>query len=250
MKLFVLASFVCCFGRLAQAQLRQVGGKDVSVRQYPFVAAIAYERQLNIGNGAIITPSWIITSASAVSTLPDGSYDVALGTSDFYSVANWYQVQQIFRHPEFVGWDYNIALIQIRGRIVFSDTIQPITIGSSFPDAIEATMLSYGKNEHETTHLRSATYTLISDNVDCVRLLDEYRAKEVIWQQHGFCLIPPPGTEQGQWFNDAGAPLVTNGQLYAVFAFAEHEGGTNEGSVATRVASFAGWIQTTMFKNS
>uniref|UniRef100_A0A182M0K1 Peptidase S1 domain-containing protein n=1 Tax=Anopheles culicifacies TaxID=139723 RepID=A0A182M0K1_9DIPT len=244
MKLCLIVASLCCF-TIVRAQIRQVGAKDVSVQQYPFIAVISYARQL-IGNGALIAPKWILTSASAVYSYPDSEYNVALGASDFYGSGKWYKVGQIFRHPEFVGWDYNIAMVLIRGKVQYTDTIQPIAIGTSFPETIEVTMLSYGQNEHNTTHLRGATYTLISDNTDCIRLLDEYMAKEMIWNRNGFCMIPPPGTIQGQWFNDAGAPMVAQGQLYAVFAFAEHEGGLNEGSVATRVASFHGWIQTIM----
>ncbi|XP_041773533.1 trypsin-1-like [Anopheles merus] len=239
-----------CLAALAKGQRRQIGGTDVSIVQYPFVVGILLQRTIIIGNGAILAPSWVLTSASAVFNTPDSEYSIATGSEDLFTPAAQYQVQRIFRHPEFVGWDYNVALVKVSGKIVFGDTVQPIAIATTEPETVnDATMLSYGKNEDGTAHLRSATYTLISDNDDCVRLLQEYQAKEVIWQHHGFCLIPPPGTQQGQWFNDAGAPLVADGQLYAVFAFAENEGGTNEGSVATRLTSFAGWIQSIMFSN-
>ncbi|XP_053664030.1 collagenase-like [Anopheles marshallii] len=247
MKLLLTVIAVCCV-TIVQPLTRQVGGKDVSVRQYPFMAAIAYARQL-IGNGAIITPKWILTSASAVYLSPPSEYNIVLGATDFYGHAKWFEVWNIFKHPEFVGWDNNIAMVLIRGHVQYSDTIQPIDIGMLWPETIEVTMLSYGRNEDDTTHLRGATYTLISDNIECVSLLKEYMAKEIIWQQHGFCLIPPPGTQQGQWFNDAGAPIVAHGKLYAVFAFTEHEGGVNEGSVAMRVASYLGFIQSVMFRN-
>uniref|UniRef100_A0A182QD79 Peptidase S1 domain-containing protein n=1 Tax=Anopheles farauti TaxID=69004 RepID=A0A182QD79_9DIPT len=229
--------------------MRQVGATDVSVRQYPFMAALTYIRQL-VGNGAIIAPRWILTSASAVYATPDSEYDVAVGVDDLDDRnGRWYQVQRIFRHPEFVGWDDNIALVLVRANIESTDTIQPITLGPAVPDTIEVKMLSYGKNNQDTTHLQEATYTLISDNVDCLRLLDESAAKDVILQKHGFCLIPPPGTEQGQWYNDAGAPMVADGMLYALFAFSENEGGLNVGAVATRITSFVGWIESIMANN-
>uniref|UniRef100_A0A182NJK4 Peptidase S1 domain-containing protein n=1 Tax=Anopheles dirus TaxID=7168 RepID=A0A182NJK4_9DIPT len=240
MKLILLAIFAS-LGAPSEAQLRQVGASDVSVRQYPFVAALTYTRQL-AGNGAIIASRWVLTSASAVYATPDSEYDVAVGVDHLDARdGKWYQ---------FVGWDYNVALVLVRGDIQTGDTIQPIGLGTSVPETLEVKMVSYGKNNEGTTHLQEATYTLISDNVDCVGLLDEPVAKEVIWQKHGFCLIPPPGTEQGQWYNDAGAPMVASGELYALFAFSENEGGTNVGSVATRVSSFAGWIESTMANNN
>uniref|UniRef100_A0A182PPE6 Peptidase S1 domain-containing protein n=1 Tax=Anopheles epiroticus TaxID=199890 RepID=A0A182PPE6_9DIPT len=215
---------------------------DANIQEYPFVAAIAYAKQLK-GNGAILSRDWILTSGGAVALLPDGEYDVLAGSNDFNKPAQWIRVWRILRHPEYVGWDYDIALVQAHGGIEFSQTVQPININPTFPETVDVTMLSYGANEHGTATLRKAPYTLISDNIDCIRLLREYKSKQIIWQRHGFCLIPPPGTERAQWSNDTGAPLVVGDQLFALFAYAEYEGVINGGSVAIRVTSFTDWIE-------
>ncbi|XP_035917172.1 chymotrypsin-1-like [Anopheles stephensi] len=233
-----------CIACTVLAQRRQIGGRDTSIRQYPFMAAVAFARQL-VGNGAIIAPRWILTSASAVYAPQDALFDVQVGADSFMGSGSWYEVLQIYRHPEFVGWDYNIALIHLKGPIKYSDTVQPIGLATTDTDYIDATMLSYGINEQETQHLREAAYTLSADD-ECVAFLTDWLAKEMITQHRGYCVRPFRGAQQGQWFNDAGAPVVANNLLYGVFAFAEDEGGINEGSVATRVISFADWIQRTM----
>uniref|UniRef100_A0A182S7I9 Peptidase S1 domain-containing protein n=1 Tax=Anopheles maculatus TaxID=74869 RepID=A0A182S7I9_9DIPT len=239
----VLFSLICLFCSVT-AQNRQIGGTDVSIGQYPFMAAIAFARKL-VGNGAIIMQRWILTSASAVYAPQDALFDVQVGADTFMGSGSWYEVLSIYRHPEFVGWDYNIALIHLKGPITYSDTVQPIALTTTDTDYIDVTMISYGINEQDTQHLRKAEYTLSADD-ECVAFLTDSLAKEMVTQHRGYCVRSFRGLQQGQWFNDAGAPLVANSLLYGLFAFAEDEGGINEGSVAVRVINFADWIHSTM----
>uniref|UniRef100_A0A182K3Q5 Peptidase S1 domain-containing protein n=1 Tax=Anopheles christyi TaxID=43041 RepID=A0A182K3Q5_9DIPT len=246
MKLTLVLLFVIAIQHSGpvQAQTRQIGGKDASIQQYPFMAAIAFARRL-VGNGAIIAPRWILTSASAVYAPQDALFDVQVGADTFMGTGDWYEVLAIHKHPEFIGWDYNIALIHLKGPIQYSDTVKPIDLADTVVDQLEVTMLSYGNNEDSTQHLREATYTL-STNDECVSFLTDGLAQSMVIEQRGFCVRPVPGTEQGQWFNDAGAPIVASGKLYGLFAFSEDEGGVNEGSVGTRVTSFLDWIHSKM----
>uniref|UniRef100_A0A182ME38 Peptidase S1 domain-containing protein n=1 Tax=Anopheles culicifacies TaxID=139723 RepID=A0A182ME38_9DIPT len=227
-----------------QAQERQIGGKDASTLSYPFMVAIAAARKL-VGNGAIIESRWVLTTASALQFTQDALYDVQVGADTFNGAGYWYEILRIYRHPEYIGWDHNIALIKLKGHIKYTDTVQPIDLAVEDKDSLEAIMVSYGFNEDGTSHLREATYTLTADD-DCVNFLREDVAKQMIIDQQGYCVFPLPGNTQGQWYNDAGAPLVANEQLHGLFAFAEHEGGANHGSVATRVFKFTTWIQNTI----
>ncbi|XP_050075417.1 trypsin-4-like [Anopheles maculipalpis] len=248
MKLLSVLFALICICSSVSAQVRQLGGADASVRQYPFMAGVAFARKL-VGNGAIIAPRWVLTSASAVYAPQDILFDVQVGADSFLGTGSWYEVLQIYRHPEFVGWDYNIALIHLKGPITYTDTVQPIALATTDRDYLEVIMVSYGTNEEDTQHLREAAYTISADD-ECVAFLTDGLAKEMVIQHRGYCLLPYRGAQQGQWFNDAGAPVVANNQLYGVFAFSEDEGGINEGSVVTRVISFADWIQSTMVAHS
>ncbi|XP_049292490.1 trypsin-7-like [Anopheles funestus] len=235
----VFLALICIYySRSAEAQVRHIGGRDVPVIQYPFMAAISYANQ-HVGNGAIINSKWILTSASAVFFVEEALYYVKVGADSFTSQGFWYEVFHIYRHPEFVGWDYNIALIHLKGNIKYSQTVKPISLPVTDPDFINAKLLSYGQNEHGTRHLREADYTLTADD-RCVNFLTDSSARQMIIDQQGYCLF---GTDQGQFYSDAGAPVVANEQLYGLFAFAEHHGGINDGSVATRVFRFVTWIQ-------
>uniref|UniRef100_A0A182PPE5 Peptidase S1 domain-containing protein n=1 Tax=Anopheles epiroticus TaxID=199890 RepID=A0A182PPE5_9DIPT len=246
----LLLFLVIALQQLDQAvgQLRQIGGRDVPILEYPFMAAIAFQKQL-AGNGAIIGPRWVITSASAVFAPTDSLFDVQVGADSFSGPGSWYEVRAIFKHPEFIGWDHNIALIHLKGPIKYSDTVQPIELADVFIEQFQVTMLSYGINENDSRHLREALYDASSNN-ECVQFLTDGLAKQMVMDQRGFCVRALPGTQQGQWYNDAGAPIVAYGKLHGVFAFAETEGGINQGAVGTRIYAFLDWIRATMAKHN
>uniref|UniRef100_A0A182K3Q6 Peptidase S1 domain-containing protein n=1 Tax=Anopheles christyi TaxID=43041 RepID=A0A182K3Q6_9DIPT len=246
MKLTLVLLFVTtvqCLGS-AEAKRLEIGGKDTGILLYPFMAAIELAKKL-IGNGAIIAQRYVLTSASAVLEPHYSLYKVQVGADTFQGTGDWYEVLTIYKHPEFIGWDYNIALIHLKDRIAFGDTVQSIPIADTFTNNLEVLMLSYGTNEDNTMHLREAICT-ISTGEDCVKFLTGGLSKDIVLQGHGFCVHGTPGTEQGQWPTDAGAPIVAAGKLYGVFAFTEDEGRVNVGSVGTSVSSFLEWIYETM----
>ncbi|XP_053674466.1 serine protease SP24D-like [Anopheles nili] len=248
-KLVLLVAIFGLLVGLASTQSRQIGGKDVIVQDYPFVVAITYLREL-CGNGAIIQKRWIVSSASSFYNRPFSQYDVAVATDDFRGDATWHEVLNIYIHPEWVGFEHNIGLVKLVTEVSYSVAVQPISIATNdWSRPLDVTMLSYGKNEAGSTHLRAATYTLKTDQT-CLQLLQDYNSRDVITLGHGYCLIPPAGTERGQYVNDAGAPVVKDNQLYGLFAFSENSGGVNDVSVATRVTFFTDWIESSIARYS
>uniref|UniRef100_A0A182UXN0 Peptidase S1 domain-containing protein n=1 Tax=Anopheles merus TaxID=30066 RepID=A0A182UXN0_ANOME len=203
-----------------EAKRLQIGGKDTGICLYPYMAAIEFAQKL-VGNGAIVAQRYILTSASAVAKPHDSLYKVQLGADAFKGPGDLYEVHTIYKHPQYIGWDYNIALVHLKERIRYSDSVQPCCWFRTAPMSTKGTM-----------HLRDAIYTTSTD-AECVDSLTKGLSKEIIIQEHGFCVRSPPGAEQGQWADDAGAPIVADGKLYGVFAFSEQEGKTNVGSIAS-----------------
>uniref|UniRef100_A0A182I2C3 Uncharacterized protein n=1 Tax=Anopheles arabiensis TaxID=7173 RepID=A0A182I2C3_ANOAR len=214
-----------------QAKRLQIGGIDTGIFLYPYMAAIEFAQKL-VGNGAIIAQRYILTSASAVAEPHDSLYKVQLGAD-------------VFKGPGDLYEDCNIALLHLKEPIRYSDSVQPAIIADTFVNNLQVLLVSYGTNEEGTMHLREAIYTASTD-AECVDSLTKGLSKEIIIQEHGFCVRSPPGAEQGQWADDAGAPIVADGKLYGVFAFSEQEGKTNVGSIGTRVSAFLEWIYETM----
>uniref|UniRef100_A0A182JLG0 Uncharacterized protein n=1 Tax=Anopheles atroparvus TaxID=41427 RepID=A0A182JLG0_ANOAO len=149
MQLTIVFLLACChFFGPALSQKRQYGGYDVNIRQYPFVVAISLGGQTT-GSGAIIAPRWILSSASAFLVPYHDSYKVNVG-ADAVGGGQWYQGQMVYQHPEWEGFQDNIALLKTNRKIKFGPTAQPIKLFESNPDGIDnALMLSYGENEQE-----------------------------------------------------------------------------------------------------
>uniref|UniRef100_A0AAG5D248 Peptidase S1 domain-containing protein n=1 Tax=Anopheles atroparvus TaxID=41427 RepID=A0AAG5D248_ANOAO len=247
MQLTIVFLLACChFFGPALSQKRQYGGYDVNIRQYPFVVAISLGGQTT-GSGAIIAPRWILSSASAFLVPYHDSYKVNVG-ADAVGGGQWYQGQMVYQHPEWEGFQDNIALLKTNRKIKFGPTAQPIKLFESNPDGIDnALMLSYGENEQGTRHLRAATYSLTS-GPGCLASLPNNDGDEVIKRNQGYCQNAPDGTK-GQWYDDTGAPIVINDspRLVAIHAFrVDNDTHYNKVSIAMRVSIYKDFIVNTM----
>ncbi|EDO63736.1 AGAP005790-PA [Anopheles gambiae str. PEST] len=222
----------------------QNGVAEASIYQYQFVVAVTYGRQLH-GNGVILSKRWILSSASTFYTYPFTEYTVAVGAEDYQDQATWYEVEHGYKHPKYIGSDYNIAVVLIRGSIEYTSRVQPIHLPTSNPDGVEAaTMLSFGRgSEEHQSHLREAKLVLTTDQ-SCIDQQADFQAKQYIWDGVGYCAQPEPGTTNDLWHIATGAPIVADRVLYAVFA--KHEASDHKGQeVATRIWHFKDWITTT-----
>ncbi|XP_041769694.1 trypsin-7-like [Anopheles merus] len=222
----------------------QSGVAEASIYQYQFVVAITYARQLH-GNGVILSKRWILSSASTFYRYSFTEYTVAVGAEDYQNEATWYEVEHGYKHPKYIGSDYNIAVVLIRGSIEYSSRVQPIHLPASNPDGVAAaTMLSFGGSDERQAHLRQVKLVLTTDQ-SCIDQQADFRAKQYIWDGVGYCALPEPDrTTNDLWHTATGAPIVADRVLYAVFA--KHEAGDHRGQeVATRIWHFKDWITTT-----
>ncbi|XP_053674464.1 tryptase-like [Anopheles nili] len=197
------------YASIKQVQLQTPTADITTTKKYPFVAAVSWNRHL-LGNGAIIAPQWVLTTASVCHVGDVLLYDVAVGEDDFVYRKRDIPVDQVIRHPEYDELDNNIALVKVRGTIEYKETVQPIALAASMPKEIDVTMVTYGKNVVTVTELRDLTCTL------SVKCEDEFKDEDVlkmIGQEHGYCVIAKPGRKLGFWFSDDGAPLVADVSL-------------------------------------
>ncbi|XP_058065895.1 trypsin-7-like [Anopheles bellator] len=240
---FVLAVTCAIVGEV-HAQQRMIGGKDTNIKDYPFMAHFTYFGD-PVGNGAVLSDTWVLSAAIVVLGTPTSAYLVLLGSSDYRNGPQKFQVERKFLHPEYVGYDYNLGLAKLARRIKFSNVVRPIQIATDSPDYIRLTMLSFGQNDLGTSHLQKAEFDMSVDP-NCISKLKEYEAKLVVQVGHGYC-VTSPGGRGGHYFTDIGAPVVSSSnKLYAMFSFSEGPGGVTVVSVATRLLPHKEWIDKTM----
>uniref|UniRef100_A0AAG5D3Y0 Peptidase S1 domain-containing protein n=1 Tax=Anopheles atroparvus TaxID=41427 RepID=A0AAG5D3Y0_ANOAO len=241
-------SGICChfFGPML-AQKRHFGGDDVTVDKFPFVVAISFVSEL-VGNGAIIAPRWILSSASAFQVTPHSEY-IAHAGGDVYKDGERYPSEAVYEHPEWNGYVANIALMKLKWKLKFGAKVKPIKLFQQDLDRVDDVfMISYGKNALGTKHLQGAPYFLTSDAA-CLASLNTDYAKAILQEGHGYCVNDIGGNgARGQWHDDTGAPMVKDDRLVALWILRDDEVIThhNNVSLATRVFFFGGWIESTM----
>ncbi|XP_053674465.1 uncharacterized protein LOC128724768 [Anopheles nili] len=217
-----------CF---VQLQLHQVDGQATTVQKYPFMNAIAFNREF-VGNGVILAPQWVLTTASVCLATPDTTYDVLYGADDYLTYNGANPVERIFRHSGRPGPENNLALVNVRNAVGYTDTIQPIQLAdSNTPDVINVTLVAYGKTESSQTHLREQPFMLTK----CENTLTDPSSVEVVIHDSGWCVASQKDAIQELQRKGQGAPMVVNGQLYGLY--------TNEFTIMPNPTAKSEWIQ-------
>ncbi|XP_077618262.1 serine protease 38 [Crocuta crocuta] len=123
---------MACGHRYIQGKI--VGGMDVPERKWPWQVSVHYAG-LHICGGSIIDEYWILSAAHCFQKEKSTeAFDMYVGLVDLNvagSHTQWFEVNKVIIHPTYelyhpVGGD--IALVQLKSRIVFSDSVLPVCI--------------------------------------------------------------------------------------------------------------------------
>ncbi|KAG8509297.1 Serine protease 38 [Galemys pyrenaicus] len=115
-------------------QGRVIGGADAPERRWPWQASVHY-LGLHICGGSVVHAYWVLSAAHCFGRhMNVRALDVYVGLVDLEVAGRhtqWFEVHQVILHPTFqmyhpVGGD--IALVQLKSRIVFSDSVHPICL--------------------------------------------------------------------------------------------------------------------------
>uniref|UniRef100_A0A452RRF7 tryptase n=1 Tax=Ursus americanus TaxID=9643 RepID=A0A452RRF7_URSAM len=127
-----LNSDVACGHRYIQGKI--VGGMDALERKWPWQVSVQY-RGFHVCGGSIINEYWILSAAHCFDRDKSiEAFDIYVGLVDLRfagSHTQWFEVNKVIVHPTYevyhpVGGD--IALVQLKSRIVFSDSVLPVCI--------------------------------------------------------------------------------------------------------------------------
>ncbi|XP_018311381.1 uncharacterized protein [Mycetomoellerius zeteki] len=103
-------------------------GTVTDIKQHPY--QLSLQRGSRHACGAVIVDNkWVLTAAHCVS-LSASVYRLHAGSNDKYEGGTFYLVKKIVQHPayNFLTIDYDIALLEIDGEIVFNDRVQPVKL--------------------------------------------------------------------------------------------------------------------------
>ncbi|CAI9169453.1 unnamed protein product [Rangifer tarandus platyrhynchus] len=123
---------VACGQRPVQGKI--LGGVDALERKWPWQVSVHYTG-FHICGGSIVDEYWILSAAHCFDRSTNTeAYDIYVGLVDLLVAGNhtqWFEVNRVIIHPTYelyhpIGGD--VALVQLKTRIVFSDAVLPICI--------------------------------------------------------------------------------------------------------------------------
>jgi hypothetical protein len=225
-----LALLLFLLGPVPGAQAIINGALDTT---HPAVGVVVDGTGTVMNGAVLIAPHWVLTSATFASVVSDGSFLLGEDWSDPVATRSIYQ---LIPHPAYdpEAVTFNLALIQLSAPVTDVAPIPILTAGANLQVNSSVTYVGYGDTTWSgdgNTRRRHCTNPVVS-----------LYTREFWTDGSSSSTAPAPG--------DQGAPalLTVGGQPYV--AGIVSYGMTSGYEVdATRVASFASWIQQTMAAN-
>ncbi|KAL1402568.1 hypothetical protein pipiens_006034 [Culex pipiens pipiens] len=202
-------------GRIAE-------GDIAAPNQFPYHAALQTPDGFTFCGAAIVNQRWVITAGSCAQGKTTSDVVVVVGTSrlDLFGVPR-YLVDRIVVHPRYdVNVDANdVAVLRVRRPFIFSESVQPITLGSDNVEAgINAVATGFGRtsisDSTPASYLRYVNVQVIT-NEECREVFNDYHQERL--HDNTVCTRGADGS--GICLGDAGGPLVANNILVGIISW-------------------------------
>lgn len=143
-----------------------IGGKVVSIKEFPHMALIGWQKLKNTGyswkcGGSLISDQYVLTAGHC--TYQDKDYDVVSGPPQAVQLGSSYlddpgalvvKVQAVIRHPKYKQRRayHDIALIKLATKVKFSEVIRPACLGEPPPEGKSIIATGWGRTEFGGDH--------------------------------------------------------------------------------------------------
>ncbi|XP_022130541.2 chymotrypsin-2-like [Pieris rapae] len=216
-----------------------VSAREAKEGEVPYQASIRTENG-HICSGAILDKKWILTSARCLMRIRRREVPyVVVGTNDVTAPGTSFPVETIHKHPNYISYKHDIALVKVNGTIKFNDKIQPVQLPERNTKP-EVTMLYSGwkgpSDSYRTNKLLMRNVTSIP-SAECQKQLGPHLERDQI------CTLDNDAYRKGQdFFDDKGGPIVEGSKLAAIASVPRRK---NVASVHIRVYEVLPWITVT-----
>nr|CAH7743417.1 unnamed protein product [Callosobruchus chinensis] len=127
-------------------RLEIIGGKNVTIEEYPYQVSIQSNDE-HVCGGSIINTKYILTAAHCVSDTEKENLTVRVGSSYRNRGGQVYKTANIFGHPKFDMLYYDIAILELSEPLEYDDGVQSIALPSpdtSFKDGTIGKVTGWG----------------------------------------------------------------------------------------------------------
>ncbi|KAJ8682567.1 hypothetical protein QAD02_018359 [Eretmocerus hayati] len=196
--------------------------------------------------GAIVSPQWIISSASCVTDQPIDKMIVRSGTNTWNNGGISHNIREIIPHPKYNASkegrsSNNIAMIRISPKFEFNVNCSSIDLfkrGEDIKSKSLANATGMGQTEISPSSGLMMAKLEIKDWPSCDFL---YRNFGGIANDQ-FCVGYKGQNYQGPCYGDGGSPLVIKNRLAGIFAWQKDCPSINYPPIYTRISSHRDWI--------
>lgn len=226
---------------------RVYNGSNSSIVDFPYAVSLEYNSKHSCG-GSIISEHNVLTAAHCVKGYNPSSLKIRAGSSFRELGGSLYNVENYTSHPDYyryknINTGNDLAVLKLTTPIEFDRTKGKISLLESVEHGMNATIAGWGLLDDDKPNpdrLRSANLTVI-DSRECRLMMSTSRF--IIVEEGEICAV---SSVAGACLEDSGGPLVVDGRLAGVITQGGCGNSFKHPTVATEVAYFRSWIDSTM----
>ncbi|CAH4023743.1 unnamed protein product [Pieris brassicae] len=220
-----------------------IGGRPVKIEEVPFFA-IYKDKNSDYGCGAtIVSEQFLVSAAHCFKALKTGNPEIVVGTDKIHE-GDHYDILEAHPHPENYKLDYDVVVIKLVKKLVFSSKVQPLKLAE--PDMVVEDDAVFKVIGFGDTDSGSPSLELLQVDVPYVKEEECKKFYGTISPR----MICAGLKGKGACFGDSGGPLIYQNKHIGIVSFGSTDCSIKSGSptVYARVSALRDFIDEQMAK--
>ncbi|XP_056678244.1 complement factor D [Monodelphis domestica] len=232
---------------VARPQGRILGGREAGAHLRPYMASIQIDGQ-HVCGGFLLNEWWVLSAAHCAEDISEqATVQVLLGAHSLSQPEpskRLYAIRGLFPHPDRNPEEghHDILLIQLAEKAILGPAVQPLqyqTVDRDIPGGTLCSVAGWGISSHtrQKPDLLQEVELPIMERAVCNQRI--YHDNEITAQ-----MICAESRKKDACKGDSGGPLVCNGVAEGIVKSGTRVcGNWKKPGIYTKIASYAGWIQ-------